>query len=392
MRSSSTTRIIRESIISPIREFIQDSRSVGITLVCCTIISLIVANSSLGEGYLGFWYRELIMPAPELHLPHTILHVVNDGLMAIFFFLVGLEIKRELLVGELASIKKSLLPVIAAVGGMIVPALIYWLWCGGTPYGKGWGIPMATDIAFSLGVLSLLGKKAPLSLRVFLTALAIIDDLGGILVIAIFYAEEIKWNYLFLSAGLLFVLAIMNLLRVRRYFVYLLFGLFLWYFIFNSGVHATIAGVLLAMVTPLHKIEELEHALHDPVNFIIMPIFALANTAIVLPGEFSSVFSSVVHHGILMGLVIGKPLGIVLFSFIAAKLGIGVLPEGVGWKHFAGMGMIAGIGFTISIFMSTLAFKSPEIQIIAKVAIMGASLVAALLGYFYLRLVNRKAT
>lgn len=330
------------------------------------------------------------MPAPVLHLPHTILHIVNDGLMAIFFFLVGLEIKRELLVGELASVKKSLLPVIAAIGGMAVPAFIFWLWCGGTPYSKGWGIPMATDIAFSLGVLSLLGRKAPLPLRIFLTALAIIDDLGGILTIAIFYAAEIKLNYLFLSAGLLFVLALMNLLKVRRYFVYLLFGLFLWYFVFNSGVHATIAGVLLAFVIPLHKIEELEHALHDPVNFIIMPVFALANTAIVLPDNFALVLSSIVHHGILTGLVIGKPIGIFLFGFLAVKLGIGSLPEGVTWKQFLGMGMIAGIGFTISIFMSTLAFGQPEIQIIAKVAIMSASLVAAVLGFFYLRLLSRK--
>lgn len=389
MTNFPASRIIRERIISPIKEFIHDSRSVGIVLICCTVISLVLSNSEWGESYLGFWEKGLAMPVPELHLPHTILHVVNDGLMAVFFFLVGLEIKRELLVGELASIKKSMLPVAAAMGGMIVPAFFYWLWCGNTPYSKGWGIPMATDIAFSLGILSLLGRKAPLSLRIFLTALAIIDDLGGILTIAIFYAGDIKWNYLFLSGGIVLLLTIMNFFKLRIYFVYLLLGVVLWYFIFNSGVHATIAGVVLALTIPLHKIEHLEHALHDPVNFIIMPLFALANTAIVLPNSFATIISSVVHHGILTGLVLGKPVGIFLFSFIAVKLSIGTLPNGVNWKQFIGMGMIAGIGFTISIFMSTLAFNDPEVQIIAKVAIMMASLIAALGGFLYLKILKR---
>ena len=218
MQKFSPRSIVRRNIFSPVKEFISDSRSVGITLIACTIISLVIANSSLGADYLHFWEREWIITVPEIHLPHTILHIINDGLMAIFFFLVGLEIKRELLVGELASFKKSLLPIIAAIGGMIVPAFIFWLWCKDTPYSKGWGIPMATDIAFSLGILSLLGKRAPLSLRIFLTALAIIDDLGGILTIAIFYADEIKWNYLWLAATLLSVLAIMNLLKKRKIF------------------------------------------------------------------------------------------------------------------------------------------------------------------------------
>jgi len=390
MSRISPRHLIRERVISPIREFIADSRSVGITLIACTIISLVISNTAWGTGYLHFWERELVMPAPEIHLPHTVLHLVNDGLMAIFFFLVGLEIKRELLVGELASVKKSLLPIIGAIGGMVIPAFLYWLWCGRTQFSNGWGIPMATDIAFSLGILSLLGKRAPLTLRIFLTALAIIDDLGGILAIAIFYAGEIKWLYLWFSFGIIFVLALMNLFKVKRYFVFLLFGILLWYLVFNSGVHATIAGVALAFTIPLHKINALEHALHDPVNFLIMPVFALANTAIVFPDTVASVFTSPLHHGITTGLVLGKPIGIFLFSYLAVKLGFGSLPSGIGWKQFLGMGMIAGVGFTISIFIATLAFNDPGAQIIAKVSVMTASLLAAVAGFVVLSVTAKR--
>lgn len=381
--------VIKDIIISPIKEFINDSRAVGITLICCTIISLIISNSGWGESYIGFWETELHMPAPNVDIPHTPLHIVNDLLMAVFFLLVGVEIKRELLVGELSSFKKSILPIMAAIGGMVVPALIYLLWTGGNPiHSRGWGIPMATDIAFSLGILSMLGKRAPFTLRVFLMALAIIDDLGGILTIAIFYAEKIDWMYLFMAGGILFVLTLLNLMKVKRYFIYLVLGILLWYMFFNSGVHATIAGVLLAFTIPLHKIEELIHGMHDPVNFIILPIFALGNTAIMLPDTYSHIFTSNVHHGIFTGLVIGKPVGIFLVSWLAIKLGIASLPEGMTYKHLLGMGMIAGIGFTISIFMSTLAFSIEEIRITAKVAIIGASVLAGLLGFFYLKFVN----
>lgn len=391
MASLSPKRILKERIISPLREFIHDSRAVGITLICCTAISLLITNSAWGESYLHFWERALAMPVSWLHLPHSVLHLINDGLMAIFFFLVGMEIKRELLVGELASLKRSMLPIFGAVGGMIVPAFMYFLWCGGTPYAHGWGIPMATDIAFSLGILSLLGSKAPLSLRIFLTALAIIDDLGGILTIAIFYTGEISWLYLFWAGLALVVLILMNVFRIRIYLLYFVLGIVLWYLLFNSGVHATIAGVLLAFTIPLHKIEKLEHALHDPVNFIIMPLFALANTAIVLPEDILAVFSSVVHHGILTGLVVGKPLGIFLFSYLAVKMGIASLPKGIRWKQLFGAGIIGGIGFTISIFISTLAFNDAFIQTVAKVAVMIASLVAAVVGFLYLRLLNKVA-
>jgi Na+:H+ antiporter, NhaA family len=381
---------IQAKVISPVKEFIHDSRAVGITLICCTFISLIVSNSPWSAQYVAFWDKEIIHLPVFISLPHSVLHIINDCLMAFFFFLVGLEIKRELMIGELNSVKKSMLPIIAALGGMVAPAVIYLLWCGHTQYSGGWGVPMATDIAFSLGVLSLLGKRAPLSLRIFLTALAIIDDLGGILTIAIFYAEKIDWNYLAFAAGIMAVLTLMNLMKVKKYYLYFIVGTLLWYVIYNSGVHATIAGVLLAITIPLHKIDKLEHHLHDPVNFLILPLFALANTAIVLPQEFGFIFSSLIHHGIFMGLVLGKPVGIFLFSMLAVRLGIAKLPNGMGWRQLWGMGMIAGIGFTMSIFMATLAFRLPGNQLVAKVAIMGASLVAGILGFLYLKRLNRK--
>ncbi len=377
-------------ILSPIKEFIQDSRAVGITLLVCTIVSMVISNTAWSESYIGFWEKELHLPWEGLHLPHSVLHWINDGLMALFFLLVGMEIKRELLVGELSSIKKSILPIVGAIGGMVVPALIYVAWNGGTPYAHGWGIPMATDIAFSLGILSLLGRKAPLSLRIFLTALAIIDDLGAIVAIAIFYTSTISWTYLGLAGLIMVVLIVMNLLKVQRHLPYFLLGAILWYLVFNSGVHATVAGVLLAFTIPLKKIGKLEHALHDPVNFIILPLFALANTAILLPTEFAVVFTSNVHHGILTGLFIGKPLGITLLCFLTVKLGLASLPDNLRWGHIVGMGLIAGIGFTMSIFIAALAFDTPDVQLIAKVAIIGASLVSGVSGYLYLKLMARR--
>ena len=385
-----TSQFIQSRILSPVREFIKDSRSVGITLILCTIISIFLSNSAWSASYLSFWQKKLSMPAEGIHLPHTLLHVINDALMAVFFLLAGMEIKRELVAGELASIKKSLLPVIAALGGMIVPALFYTSWCGGTIYSNGWGIPMATDIAFSLGVLSLLGKKAPLSLRIFLTALAIIDDLGGILTIAVFYTGQMNMTYLALAGLLFMVLVTMNLLKVSRIYLFFVPGLLLWYCVFNSGIHATVAGILLALTIPMKKIDRLEHALHDPVNFLILPLFALANTTIVFPADIGTVLTSPVHHAVLTGLFIGKPLGIFIFSLLAVKARLAALPDGMHLKHLAGMGMVAGIGFTMSIFMATLAFTSPGVQLTAKIAIITASLLSGITGYIYLRLLGRK--
>lgn len=384
----------KNRFISPIFQFLQDSRAVGIVLIACTIISLVIANSPWQDAYTGF-FNNLFDPAgghhynyKGLHLPNSWLLWINDGFMALFFFLVGMEIKRELTTGELASVKKSLLPILAAIGGMLAPALIYSLFNGASPYAHGWGIPMATDIAFSLGILSLLGKRVPLSLKIFLTALAIIDDLGAILAIAIFYTDALHMLYLYIGAAIFALLLIMNYLRVQRIIFYLIPGLVLWYCVFNSGIHATIAGVLLAFCIPLNKIHNLEHTLHDPVNFLIMPIFALANTAIVFPPDLLNAFTHSVSFGIIAGLVLGKPLGIFLSCLIAVKLKFASLPANTNWKQLWGVGMIAGVGFTMSIFIATLAFKPVDIQVISVMSVILASLLSAIAGFVFLKAIK----
>ncbi|MCF6404707.1 Na+/H+ antiporter NhaA [Chitinophaga filiformis] len=373
-------------LLSPIHEFLKDSRAVGIVLIICTAISLILANSPWQASYIASWETIVHIPIPQLHLPHTILHWINDGLMVPFFFLVGMEIKREVTIGELSSIRQSMLPILAALGGMVCPALIFTLFNGGTPFANGWGIPMATDIAFSLGILSLLGDRVPLSLKIFLTALAIIDDLGAILTIAIFYTASIQLGYLLAAGIILILLIVLNVCKVRKLWCYFIPGIILWYCIYNSGIHATIAGVLLAACIPLSKVSRLIHWLHDPVNFVIMPVFALSNTAIVFPPDMLQTFNSSISYGILAGLVLGKPLGIFLFSYIATRLKLVALPEEATWTKLIGIGVIAGIGFTMSIFISTLAYSSAEWQIISKIAIIAASLLAGIIGYCYLRL------
>lgn len=384
-----TESYIDKYVISPIREFLDDSRAVGVILLCCAIISIWLSNTAAAPSYFAFWEDELFT-SPVLHLPHTPLHIINDALMALFFLLVGMEIKRELLDGELSDVQKGMLPVIAALGGMVVPALIYFLFCGGTPYGHGWGIPMTTDIAFSLGILSLLGKHAPISIRILLMALAIIDDLGGIITIAVFYTRNINGMYLGLAGLTLLVLVAMNLLKVKRGYSYMLLGTLLWYFVYNSGVHATIAGVLLAFTIPMRNINRMIHAYHDPVSFIILPAFALANTAIALPDGIGHMLETPLTYAIMFGLVIGKPLGIFSFSYFAVKTKIGALPDRMTWRHLLGMGMIAGIGFTISIFIVTLAFPGDENQSLAKIAVLLASLVSGVIGYVYLRFLNKR--
>jgi NhaA family Na+:H+ antiporter len=382
-------RFVQKRLVSPITHFIKDSRAVGIVLIVATVVSMLLSNRSGSAYYIHFWEQSLFTSFYGLHLPHTALHLINDGLMALFFLLVGLEIKRELLIGELASLKKSMLPIVAAIGGMVIPVCIYFLWCGNTPFQNGWGIPMATDIAFSLGVLSLLGKKIPLSLKIFLTALAIIDDLGGILLIALFYAGDLQFLYLGLAAGVTLILVLLQFFKITHSLFYCFLGILLWYFIFNSGVHASIAGVILAFTIPIKKIGDWEHRLHLPVNFTILPLFALANTAIPLPDDWSSVLSSSLHHGIFMGLLLGKPIGIFLFSYIAIQLKIAEKPEHLAYKNLIGIGIIAGIGFTMSIFISSLAFADDAAKLVAKIAILSASLLAAIVGLIYLNSVNR---
>ncbi len=369
----------------PLRAFFKDSRNIGIILILSTVLSMLLANLSFTTtGYIAFWAKEIHTGITFLHLPETYLLFVNDVLMTFFFFLVGMEIKRELTIGELASIKKSLLPAIAALGGMVCPALLFALINQNTSYQKGWGIPMATDIAFSLGILSLLGKKVPVQLKIFLTALAIIDDLGAVITIAIFYSSKISLLYLGLAVVLVGFVILLNKLKVNNLFCYLMLGVLLWYCMFNSGVHATVAGVIMGFCMPLTQLSKLEHKLFKPVNFLIMPLFAFANTAILLPSNMDFVFKSTISLGIMLGLVVGKPLGIFLFSFIAAKLKIASLPSNATWKQLLGVGMLSGIGFTMSIFTASLSYSVDSLQIISKVAIIAASAISGVLGFMYL--------
>ncbi|RBL90936.1 Na+/H+ antiporter NhaA [Chitinophaga flava] len=380
--------------MSPLHTFLKDSRAVGIILILCTVISMVLANSSLQEGYVNFW-NALFNPTGGHHyqyrslfLPNSYLLWINDGMMVLFFFLVGMEIKRELTVGELSSLRKSILPVLAAIGGMLFPALIFTLFNAGSDYAHGWGIPMATDIAFSLGILSLLGKRVPVSLKIFLMALAIIDDLGAILTIAIFYTPHLDMHYLLMAGGVLLIPILLNVLKVKRLILYYIPGVVLWYCLFNSGVHATIAGVLLAFCIPQEKIADLVHDLHDPVNFIIMPLFALANTAIQLPSDVMGALHNNISYGIIAGLVLGKPLGIFILSFTAVKLKLASLPSKSGWMQLIGVGLIAGIGFTMSIFISSLAYEEREYQIIAIISVIAASLIAGIAGFIFLRMLK----
>ncbi|KXH81255.1 Na+/H+ antiporter NhaA [Chryseobacterium kwangjuense] len=378
------------------KKFFSSSQTSGILLIFCVLISLLIANSSAGEAFQGFLDREV--GTPLFHLTYPVSIWINDGLMAVFFLLVGLEIKREMVEGELSSFKNASLPIFAAVGGMLVPAVIYTLFNSGTEYSSGWGIPMATDIAFSLAIISMLGKRIPNSIKIFLAALAIVDDLGAILVIAVFYTEQIHWTYLFLSLGVAALLFLLNFLKVTRLIFYIVPGLFLWYFLHHSGIHATIAGVLLAFSIPtnasnveISPLEKLEHQLHIPVSFFIMPIFALTNTNIAFTSEMVAGVTSTLGLGIIFGLVLGKLIGINLFSFIAIKLKLSDLPQNSTWPQMAGVGLLAGIGFTMSIFIALLSFKDDiPIQDEAKFAILIASFLAAVLGFLILRISSKK--
>jgi NhaA family Na+:H+ antiporter len=378
------------------KRFFSNSQSSGIILIFCVIISLLIANSSLGEGFQKFLDTEI--GTHLFHLKYPVSIWINDGLMAIFFLLVGLEIKRELVEGELSSFKNASLPIFAAIGGMLIPAVIYSIFNVGTKYGNGWGIPMATDIAFSLAIISMLGKKIPNSIKIFLAALAIVDDLGAILVIAIFYTEQIHWMYLLLSFGVTALLFLLNYLKVTKIVFYIIPGLLLWYLLHHSGIHATIAGVLLAFSIPtnasnveISPLEKLEHTLHFPVGFLIMPIFALTNTNIAFNDGMIAGLTSTLGLGIIGGLILGKLIGINLFSFIAIKTKLSSLPQNSSWSQMLGVGFLAGIGFTMSIFIALLSFRGEiEIQDEAKFAILIASFLAAVLGYMILKISSRK--
>ncbi|MCU0403524.1 MAG: Na+/H+ antiporter NhaA [Chitinophagaceae bacterium] len=363
---------LRRQFYNYFQEFLHDSRAIGVLLFGCTVISMVLANLSFGQAYAGFFTHEVHF-FETLHLPHSLVHWINDGLMAIFFFLVGMEIKRELTVGELSSVKRAVLPIAAAIGGMIVPALFYLFFNHGTPTEGGWGIPMATDIAFSLGVASMLGKKVPVNLKIFLTALAIIDDLGAILVIALFYGQGVKAIFLLGAMVVLGVIWILNKRGIPFGKYQFLLGALLWYLVFNSGIHATIAGVLLAFMVPQNMLSDLEHKLHNYVNFGILPLFALANTAIIIQVSMIPELKGLLSLGIIVGLFAGKPVGVMLASWIMVKAKVAELPRGVNWMQMAGAGILAGIGFTMSIFITCLAFTEIEVQDIGKIAILLAA-------------------
>ncbi|MRX46626.1 Na+/H+ antiporter NhaA [Pedobacter puniceum] len=378
------------------KDFFQSQSAGGILLMICVIISLTIANTSLGPALENFLNKEVGYQSDALHLRYPVLLWINDGLMAIFFLLVGLEIKRELVEGELSSIKQASLPIFAAVGGMLAPALIYALVNLSAPTLHGWGIPMATDIAFAIAVISLLGNKVPLSLKIFLTALAIVDDLGAILVIAFFYTEELHLTYLPYILACLALLFALNYFNVKRIWMYIIPGLCLWYFVHGFGVHATIAGVLTAFFLPTTEddqesaLEKLEHLLVKPVNFFIMPVFALANTNIKFESAMLDGLTSPLSLGIILGLIVGKPLGIMLMSFLAVKFKISALPSGVKWKQVLGLGLLAGIGFTMSIFIALLSFSEYENQLQAKFSILIASVLAGILGYLVLNTIAKR--
>jgi Na+:H+ antiporter, NhaA family len=372
------------------REFFESEKAGGLLLLLVTLLSLALANSPIQTSYIGFW------ETPIGH--HSITHWINDGLMTIFFLLIGLELERELYGGELSNIKNATLPIFGALGGMIVPAGIFLAFNFGTLTQNGAGIPMATDIAFAIGILSLLGNRVPTSLKIFLTALAVIDDLGAILVIAIFYTETISFLYLGLAFSILGGLFILNRRKVHRLLPYLIGGGLMWYCMLNSGVHATITGVLLAFVIPYGdggkttSSYRLQHFLHRPVAFVILPLFAIANTCIAIDSNWQEGLVHANSIGIIAGLVLGKPIGILLFAFICVKLGIGSLPKDLQWKQILGAGMLGGIGFTMSIFITLLAFKNDGVEVItySKIAILVASFVSGTLGFLWLKMSLKK--
>ncbi len=382
---------VRSKIIHPLQRFMHDSRAIGITLTVCAVLSLLLTNTGpWQEWYANAWTTLFDTTGGHhahigiLSLPNSPALVINDGLMAIFFFLVGMEIKRELLQGELASIKKATLPAFAAIGGMVVPALIFLLFNKSASI-NGWAIPTATDIAFTIGVTSLLGKRIPVTLKIFITALAIIDDLLAIIVIAFFYGEQLHVGYLVGSAVIMGVLWLLNRAKIRFGIWRWLLGIVLWYCMYQSGIHATIAGVLFAWMVPVSQLSKYELKFHVPVYFIIMPVFALANTAIVLPEDSLSALNSPLSWGIIAGLCIGKPLGICAACYLLVRKKWGDLPAGVNWHKMIGAGILCGIGFTMSIFISTLAFSDIGMQDISKISVLLASLLAVTGGLIWLQ-------
>ncbi len=371
------------------KEFFESEKIGGLILLFATVTSLFLANSGFQADYINFWNYKIN--------EHSLVHWINDGFMAIFFLLIGLELEREIYIGELSNIKKTSLPFFAAMGGMLVPAGLFILLNLNSQNISGAGIPMATDIAFAIGILSLLGKSVPNSLKIFLTALAVIDDLGAIIVIAVFYTSSIAFINLFIALSIFIFLLVLNRLKVYNLIPYIIGGIAMWYFFLNSGIHATITGVLLAFAIPfgsgMKKTPSyiLQHFLHKPVAFFILPLFALANTAIAIGNNWYMGLEQSYSIGIIAGLMIGKPLGIFLFSYLGVLIGLCNLPEDLNWKNIIGVGFLGGIGFTMSIFITLLAFDDSEMIINSKISIIIASIIAAIIGFFILKLTVKKS-
>jgi NhaA family Na+:H+ antiporter len=363
--------------------FFESEKAGGLILLLCTAFSLVISNTSFSESYFAIWHHPIAN--------HSFEHWINDGLMAIFFLMIGLELEREVYKGELSKFKDAILPISGALGGMLFPALIFLLFNFGTETQSGIGIPMATDIAFALGILSLVGKNVPNSLKVFLTALAVIDDLGAIIVIALFYTKTLYFINLVISLSIFAGLLVLNRMKVNNLWIYLVAGVFMWYFMLNSGVHATITGVLLAFAIPFQDGSKktisykLQHFLHKPVVFIILPLFALCNTAIVIGSDWLHNFTEDYSMGIIFGLIIGKPFGIIVFSYLAILFGLAKLPKELSMKKLLGAGFLGGIGFTMSIFISLLAFDNAAIINNAKFMILVASLLSGIVGFLWLK-------
>lgn len=432
---------IFDRIKDPLVEFVRLEAFGGIVLMLFTILSLVLANSVISESFLAYWEQYMGFKFGSWELNKSFLHWINDGLMAIFFFVVGLEIKRELLTGGLSSIKKASLPIFGAIGGMLVPALIYVVFNQTGSGTHGWGVPMATDIAFALGILILLGKRIPLSLKLLLTSIAIVDDIGAVLVIALYYTNEIDWIYLIYGGGIYILLWSLNLLKVRSIPIFLALGVLLWYVLLKSGVHATLAGILLAFTIParasrnvvefirsntvllkqlvstpeqekltnkekhiqasvsaiegncievISPLQRLEHSLHPWVAYLIVPLFAFANAGVLVSSDLLSHIFDPISVGIILGLFIGKPLGIFLFSYIGVYFGFAQKPLEICWSQIIGIGFLGGIGFTMSFFVSQLAFTDPSVLSLAKIAVLVASIGSGVVGFAILKLFCRK--
>ena len=388
-----------KTLSKPFKWFFQLEAASGLVLLVAAIIALLISNSDFSELYFSSLEQYLFIGFNDFGLKLTVHHWINDLLMAVFFFFVTLEIKREFIQGELSNLKKALLPIIGAVGGMVIPALVYVIInFGNTETLNGWAIPSATDIAFSLGILSLLGSRVPISLKIFLTALAIIDDLGAILIIAFFYSGDLSINYLSLILISYIILLVLNKFGIKRFSPYLIVGVFMWFFTYKSGIHATIAGVLLASTIP-HRIKnkdfslliKLEHAISPYVAFMIMPIFAFANAGVSLEGLSLSSLMQPVPLGILLGLFFGKQVGVMIFSFFAVKVGVAQMPDNSNWFSLYGVSVLTGIGFTMSLFVGNLAFAE-NIEYIdgVKIGVLAGSLLSTIFGYFILLFTSKK--